>query len=168
MTLLDGRVHFYVLGQPSPQAGTKTVPVRSPSGGTVYRKISEGGAGLASWRQEVAQAARARAEECGCLDGPLSLDVVFRFSMPASRPRWAKVQGVVPKDTAPDLDKLLRAVGDSLKAGGLVRDDARIASITATKVEVWEQWTGASITLRRIDARYFQLASERHPRRELL
>ena len=66
--------------------------------------------------------------------------------MPKSRPAAARRRGWAHKTTAPDLDKLLRAVGDSLQAGGLIADDAAIASITATKIET-TSWTGAVVTI---------------------
>lgn len=41
-------------------------------------------------------------------------------------------------------------IGDSLKAGGLITDDARIVAIIATKLEV-VGWTGATIELWRAE-----------------
>ena len=66
--------------------------------------------------------------------------------MPKSRPKKVRERGYAPKTTAPDLDKLVRAVCDALQAGGLITSDARIATLTARKREV-VGWTGATITL---------------------
>lgn len=148
-------VVFEVFGNPSPQAGTKTVPTRLKDGRTVYRKITEGGVDLKSWRQEVSTKAHEQAETVGMLTGPLMLEIRFRFQMPASRPQWGKSQGAMLKVTAPDTDKLVRAIGDSLKAGGLIKDDALIAIVKVSKVEVWEAWTGAAIRLSVLDQRTF-------------
>jgi Holliday junction resolvase RusA-like endonuclease len=46
----------------------------------------------------------------------------------------------------PDLDKLIRTVGDALKVGGLIADDARICRLTADKRDV-VGWTGATIAI---------------------
>lgn len=83
------------------------------------------------------------------MDGPLSLDVVFRAPMPASRSKAIRAAGRWWKPTAPDLDKLVRSVGDSLTASGLIKDDARIVALRAMKWEV-DGWTGATITVREI------------------
>lgn len=48
----------------------------------------------------------------------------------------------------PDLDKLVRAVGDALTDAGAFIDDSRIVMITATKA--YEGESGARITLERI------------------
>ena len=51
--------------------------------------------------------------------------------MPASAKKSERLTGWRPKISAPDLDKLVRSVGDSLKEGGLIKDDARFAYIIA-------------------------------------
>lgn len=150
-------VTFRVVGEPSPQAGTKTVPIRIKGGRTIYRKITEGGTGLAPWRQAIADDAAKVAEEHGCLTGPLTLSVLFRFQMPKSRGKALQLIGVGPKTGAPDLDKLYRAVGDSLKAGGLITDDKLIVDSHMRKVEVWQSWTGALITVGPAPASCWQL-----------
>jgi Holliday junction resolvase RusA-like endonuclease len=83
------------------------------------------------------------------MDGPLSLDVVFRAPMPASRSKAIRAAGRWWKPTAPDLDKLVRSVGDSLTASGLIKDDARIVALRAMKIEV-DGWTGATISVHEI------------------
>ena len=134
-------IEFFVYGVPQPQAGTRTVPT---AGGN--RQISTGGKDLSSWRQEVATTARViavnRREQ---LVGAVRLVVVFTFVMPASRPAWARRQGWCYRTTTPDLDKLTRAIGDSLKAGGLLRDDALIAVTHVAKIEQVKAPYGARI-----------------------
>lgn len=139
-------ITFVVHGVPAPQAGSRAVPTARGA-----RLISTGGAGLQAWRNDVAAAAAVQAEEHGMLDGPMKVTVWFRFPMPKSRPKWKRATHGQWKTTAPDTDKLLRSLGDSLKAGGLIADDALIASWTACKVEVWEQWTGADITINTLE-----------------
>ena len=78
------------------------------------------------------------------LDCPLWLIVTFRFPMPSSRSKALRLLGKAPKGTTPDLDKLLRSLGDGLAAGGLIANDSRIARVWADKIEV-VGWTGASV-----------------------
>jgi crossover junction endodeoxyribonuclease RusA len=129
-------VRFEVVGLPVQQGSKKHV------GNGV---MVEAAKGHKAWRAEVADAARDVADGRP-FDGPLALTVHFRFPMPASRKAAVRRAGYGPKSTAPDLDKLIRAVGDSLQAGGLVADDARFCEITATKTEV-RGWTGVEITV---------------------
>lgn len=149
-------VLFVVYGDPSPQGGTKSVPINTKSGKRIYRKVTEGGVNLKSWRQEIAGAAEIQAQTHGCHDGPLRLEVEFRFAMPKSRPRWAILQKFLLRISAPDLDKLVRAVGDSLTAGGLIVDDRLICQCKSSKVEVFEGWTGVAIRVTPLDQRTFR------------
>jgi len=129
-------VSFEVVGLPV-QQGSK----RHVGNGVMV----EAAKGHKAWRTDVADAAR----DCAPaqpLDGPLALTVHFRFPMPASRKADVRRAGRGPKTTAPDLDKLIRAVGDALEAGGLVANDARFCEITATKAEV-RGWTGVEVTV---------------------
>lgn len=147
-------VTFCVIGTPAPQ-GSKTAFVAQSKSGKPRAIVTEGkgaGAGAhARWRTDVSLAAAAEAIELGrALDGPLGLDVQFRFRMPTSRPKSVRTIGTCLKMSAPDLDKLVRAIGDALQAGGLIADDARVCDMRATKVEVADQWTGVRIQLREL------------------
>lgn len=147
-------VTFTVIGTPAPQ-GSKTAFVSQAKGGKPRAIVTEGkGAGAAAhsrWRSDVALAAASEAIELGrALDGALGIDVQFRFRMPTSRPKAVRQHGSCPKTSAPDLDKLVRAVGDALQAGGLIADDARLCVMSTSKIEVADQWTGARIELREL------------------
>lgn len=154
-TLLARRtVTFRVLGDPASQAGMKSVPIRGKGGQPVltkdgrpmFRKVTEGSKNLKTWRQEVSEAAeRAAADVGGCLTSPVEVWMEWRFPMPASRPKWARVLRFIPKTTKPDGDKLQRAVFDSLKTGGLIADDAGVTNWHGAKIEVHEDWTGVTI-----------------------
>lgn len=133
-------VTFDVIGIPKPQGSMKAFAV----GGRARVKPS-GGADFAAWRNAVADAARKVAGDTP-MEGPLKLTVTFQFPMPASRPKAMRANGVGWKTTAPDLDKLVRTIGDALTASGLIRDDALIAELSAIKAEV-TSWTGATITV---------------------
>lgn len=148
-------IEFRVFGIPAPQSGTRIVPTKAGP-----RGVSTGGRDLLPWRQAVASAAAVAMARHGVLDGPLNLDVEFRFPMPKSRPKYIRLRGFIPKATTPDVDKLLRALGDSLQAGGLVHSDAQLADVRARKVEVWEDWTGALI---RVGPVAWPSPQSRHP-----
>jgi len=137
----DLLAEFEVIGLPAAQGSKRHV------GNGVMVEMAKG---HKPWRAAVAAAARdvAPAEP---ITGPLILEVDFRFAMPKSRPAAVRHRGWGPKTTAPDLDKLVRSVGDALTAGGLIRDDALICMVAASKTEV-DGWTGATIRLRRWEA----------------
>lgn len=141
MTVL---VEFEVVGIPKPQGSMKAFKV-----GNAIRTQPSGGASFAAWRNAVAQAARdiiGHDDVSAPYDGPLGLSVEFRFPMPVGRPKRDRVNGLCWKTTAPDVDKLIRTIGDALTAAGLIRDDARIVALEARKIET-TGWTGAVITL---------------------
>lgn len=137
-------IAFTVHGVPVPQAGMRSVQTAKGA-----RSISTGGVGLRSWRDDVARAAAAAMHDhnlTDAIDGPLRLTVTFRFPMPKSRRKADRDAGWCWKTTTPDADKLLRAIGDSLKAGGLVRDDSLFVDTHTTKIET-TGWTGAEINV---------------------
>jgi Holliday junction resolvase RusA-like endonuclease len=142
-------ITFEIIGLPTPQ-GSKT---KMPNGAMLDGgKTRDARQRHKDWRTTVAQTARdvARTTDGTPLDGPLYLAVTFRFPMPASRPKALRAAGEGWKTSSPDLDKLIRALGDGLQAGGLIRDDARFVTIEASKVEV-DSWTGAYVWIETID-----------------
>jgi crossover junction endodeoxyribonuclease RusA len=141
---MNGPIKLIIPGLPAPQ-GSKT---RMPNGALVESSSATGRAKFNDWRTAVAVAAWHAYDEHGCIDWPaVSLEVLFRFQMPKSRPATARQAGSLWKVSTPDLDKLVRALGDGLVRGGLLPDDNRICWITARKVEVHNSWTGASVTI---------------------
>lgn len=74
------------------------------------------------------------------LTGPVAVDVVFHLPRPKHHYRTGRFAGtlraVAPRlmQTGPDLDKLVRAVGDALTAACVVLDDRQIYKIHASKV----------------------------------
>jgi Holliday junction resolvase RusA-like endonuclease len=138
------KVTLTIVGDPKPQ-GSKTA--FNAKNGQARTKES-GGIGFAAWRNAVAEAAvRARFDLGVTLDGPLRLDVAFRFRMPKTRPAAVRRASEALKTTAPDLSKLVRALEDGLQAGGLITDDARICHLVCTKTEVLDGWVGAQVTI---------------------
>jgi len=116
-------------------------------------RMIEAANGHREWRNAVAHAARDIATRTpgAPLDGPLCLSVRFRFPMPSSRPKRVRDAGEQWKVSAPDLDKLIRSIGDALTASGLICDDARIGMVIASKVET-TSWAGAVLQLYPLEA----------------
>lgn len=133
---------FVVHGIPAPQGSKKAFV----AAGRAMLKESNSDA-HALWRNQVSLAAQDA--HCGRppLTGPLELGIQFRFPMPKSRPRSVRNLGMAWKSTMPDADKLVRAVGDALTAAAVIADDALVALLIVSKVEVWEMWTGADISV---------------------
>jgi Holliday junction resolvase RusA-like endonuclease len=77
------------------------------------------------------------------LDEPVELIVNFYMLKPAS------VKRSLPT-VAPDLDKLIRSVGDALAIGGVYADDSRIVRISARKLYAQGIKPGATIEIRAI------------------
>lgn len=134
-------IEFIVIGSPVPQAGMRAVSTAQG-----VRQITTGGTGLKDWRSAVAEAARNAAGDNAPIGHAVQVTVEFRFPMPKSRSKAQRLLGIIPRATKPDLDKLQRAVGDALTAGGLIQDDNLITSWHASKWEV-VGWTGCSIEI---------------------
>ena len=118
-------IHVFIPGTPVPQGSVdvfrgRIVGVKAP---------------LKEWRDSIRAATLAK-HQGEPIDGPISVSLVFQLRRP-QRPRWP-----LPA-VKPDLDKLTRAVFDSLSTTkhrktkavipGVIVDDARIVSFTAAK-----------------------------------
>jgi Holliday junction resolvase RusA-like endonuclease len=77
------------------------------------------------------------------LDEPVELIVNFYMLKPAS------VKRSLPS-VAPDLDKLIRSVGDALAIAGVYTDDSRIVRISARKLYATGIEPGATISVKTI------------------
>lgn len=112
-------IHVFIPGTPVPQGSV-----------SVYRgRIVGVKPELRRWRNAI-RAALLDKHQGEPLDGPLAVALVFQLK-PPQRPRWP-----LPA-VKPDLDKLTRAAFDSMSTTktqrGVITDDARIVSFTATK-----------------------------------
>lgn len=122
-------IHLEVVGIPQPQGNhtgynagghIKIVEGRTPKARRAFK----------DWREAVATAARdyVEAHPMSPLAEPVRVDMAFRFPTVKSDPYRHH------HTTKPDLDKLTRAVLDSLKFGGLLKDDSLVASLCASKL----------------------------------
>jgi crossover junction endodeoxyribonuclease RusA len=129
------RVAFTVHGEPAPQ-GSKTTG-RTKAGANYVR---EDNPATGPWRIAVAYAATLAMRELDLepLAGPLELDVAFVFGRPRSHFGTGRNAGRLKPsapmfcDKRPDLDKLVRAIGDAL-TGIAVVDDAAFVQLVARK-----------------------------------
>jgi crossover junction endodeoxyribonuclease RusA len=115
-------MYVRVMGLPQ-QQGSK-----NPWGGEANKK-------LAPWRGHVTQTVGERWGDAPLLTGPVKLNVVFVFPRPKAHYRTngsLKPNAPEYKTSAPDLDKLQRAIGDAL-TGTAFRDDAQVAVWEVTK-----------------------------------
>lgn len=111
-------LHVRVHGDPVGQGNLRHLGAGRPA-------VHQNRKTLIPWRERIIAATRAAMPGWGVrqpLDGPLSLSAVFWM------PRGKTVKRDEPT-VPPDLDHLLRALGDSLKFAGAIADDARITRL---------------------------------------
>ena len=123
---------FWVSGVPAPQGSKRYVG---------NGRMIEQSVGVKPWREAVHhRVLQERAKVGRFEDGPLYLGLVLH--LPHGKQREASPW------KRRDLDKLVRAVGDSLTSGGLILDDSRFTELHAHKI--WAAGdTGVHITIRR-------------------
>jgi Holliday junction resolvase RusA-like endonuclease len=88
---------------------------------------------LKPWRAQIQDAIEDEMAMIGMaapLDEPVKVEVTFTMKKPMSAPKRRRIFPV----SAPDVDKLLRAVLDALTASGVIRDDSRVVETVARKV----------------------------------
>ena len=131
-------VGFTVYGRPQPRGSKKAFPIKRASG-KLGVAMADSNPKSKDWMQEVRSAAAK--ESTDVLTGPVTLEVTFYFRRPASHfgtgKNGHKVKESAPREhtQTPDLDKLVRAIGDGI-TGVLIHDDKQIVALIATK-----KWT---------------------------
>lgn len=110
---------------------------------------------LKPWRAEVAGTVAQAMTDTGwtTLDGPIEVELTFFHHRPAGHYGTGRNAGILKpsapywKATAPDVDKLTRAILDALTDSRAIRDDARVARLVVE--DLWANAaTGARITVR--------------------
>jgi len=128
-------IEFRVWGVPAPQGS------KNQFGGEANPRTKP-------WRENISVDAANAMMGRELFTGPVMAYVQFRFPRPASHygsgknKNKLKASAPVYRDGTPDLDKLLRAVGDAI-TGFVVRDDRQVVCWVATKV--WGGTPGATI-----------------------
>lgn len=128
---------FFVHGRPAAQGSKRHV-----GGG----RMIEASRFVGPWRQAVTSAALeiVMAERWQKQSGPVEAEFVFHIARPASVKESDRPLPVKP----PDLDKLVRAVCDSLTDAGVWEDDGQVVKLVASKVYVPPGEDGCDITVR--------------------
>lgn len=127
---------FTVHGKPVAQGSTRAFVVK---GRPIITSTAKG---LKSWRTLVSLTLQERIQEIGLegrlpLEGPVFVSMRFRIPRPKSEPKNRRTW----PDRRPDLDKLVRAVLDSL-SGVAFSDDGQVVSIFAE-----EDWGLSGVTV---------------------
>lgn len=134
---------LFVPGTPRPQ-GSK----RQGRNGAMY----EASRYIKAWREAISTVAWTEMNRAGAgrIDGAVELTVVFQFSRPKSHYTSKGLRPGAPQfvTSTPDLDKLMRAVGDGLVDGGVLRDDSLIVVEHLSKV--YAKQAGARISVLQI------------------
>jgi crossover junction endodeoxyribonuclease RusA len=118
-------MEFFVPGVPVAQGSKRHV-----GKGIMVEQLKN----LGPWREAVINAA-----------------LTFRFPRPkhhfgtGRNAEKLKLSAPIYKESAPDLDKLVRAVGDALTQAGVLRDDALIVALAAAKV--YDEHPGAKVVI---------------------
>jgi Holliday junction resolvase RusA-like endonuclease len=113
-----------VLGIPVPQGSTRAFVPK----GWKRAIITGDNPKTKTWRQAIVEAAIPELAGRAPLEGPVELRVRFYMPRPKSAPRR-----VIHATKIPDLDKLVRAIGDALTTCGAWRDDAQVVELRAWK-----------------------------------
>jgi len=121
-TLEGMELTFDVLGRPAPQGSKKSIG---------NNRFIESSKYLPAWRSAVKIAAQSAVNVHGWerLSGPCELEVMFYLERPKTVSTAKRPQATVP----PDLDKLIRGVGDSL-TGVAYDDDSQVIRMLAWKM----------------------------------
>jgi crossover junction endodeoxyribonuclease RusA len=124
---------FDVIGRPSPQGSKKSIG---------NNRFVESSKFLPAWRRDVKEAAENAVTVNGwtSVSGPVELEVMFYLDRPSSVSTVKRPYPIVP----PDLDKLIRGVGDAL-TGVVYEDDSQVIRVLAWKVYADTRVPGAFI-----------------------
>ena len=140
-------ITFQVLGSPVPQGSVRAFG---------SRVIANNHQVLGSWRSDVAAAAERHKPEGWDITAPVALGCEFVFprlypiTAQAKTQRSSSLSAPLHHVKAPDLDKLTRAIGDSIVdavAQILLKNDSQIVSIYANKRYANDDFLGAIITV---------------------
>ena len=115
-----------VCGLPGAQGSKRFVGISKAGRGILIESSKK----VAPWREAVKWAAL-QPWPHHCITGPVYVGITFTLPRPKSAPK----SRIYP-DGAPDLDKLCRAVFDSLTQAGAIEDDSRVVRSSLKKLYV--------------------------------
>jgi Holliday junction resolvase RusA-like endonuclease len=151
MTLEDvmNTAELSVIGTPVPQ-GSKRAFNHSKTGRVV---MVDDNPALAYWRAVVDAVARKAWAGAPALDGAVRVSLTFYLRRPKAHYGTGRNAGILKPNAPavvtvkPDVDKLTRAVFDSLTTAGVWTDDCRAWDLTAAKLYADPRPPGVSIKL---------------------
>jgi Holliday junction resolvase RusA-like endonuclease len=135
---------FTVVGTPAPQGSKRARAIYAGRGQDrqFTGKIAqvESSTKVAPWREAVKTAAYQARDGQPPLDGAVLVTVSFYLARPRSHYRTGRNAHLLRDNapawpaTKPDIDKLLRSTLDGLGEAGIFTDDARVASVSMSKI----------------------------------
>jgi Holliday junction resolvase RusA-like endonuclease len=140
---------FYVTGTPVPQ-GSKTSFRHSKTGAVV---MVDANPALKAWRATVDATARREWSGRPALDGGVTASLLFYMPRPKGHYGTGRNAGILKPSAPtlmtvkPDVDKLSRAVLDSLSTAGIWTDDCRAWGLAAWKHYADGRPAGVLVTL---------------------
>lgn len=141
---MNHSISFFTEGDPIPEGSHKYVGYRNGKPTIVHDNLR-----LAGWRMIIERDARNAAHAAGWdpqHDGPVTVEAHFYLPRP-KRPKFPNYPA-----TKPDLDKLIRAVGDALAGhNGVLSEDSRIVTWITTKEFADDKEPGVHITVTALD-----------------
>jgi len=157
-------LHFWVPGNPRSQGSGRVLKNRNTGEPIMVMTTPQ----LRAWRKEIGiEAKRAAARlknplQWHDVDEPVVLGVCFVFRK--LKARRVRKLGDVFCHVKPDLDKLIRAVGDALEQAHVVVNDSRICALFPPPMKVYRQEPGVAIHLSRLDERRSAWLLKQHER----
>jgi len=145
VTVTSEALEFFVVGLPIAQGSKKSYG----NGVWAESNIKE----LRPWRMAVATDAHAAAGHFQFF-GAVVVALDFQFKRPLSHYGTGRNEGQLKdssptyKTSAPDIDKLCRAVLDGLAQCGVLRNDAQVVSLMAKKV--YDNPQGVKVVIRHV------------------
>lgn len=133
-------IYFVVKGTPVGQGSMKAFPRKVGRGVIVTHNSSK----LKPWRDQISWAAKEamKSFKVSLIERPRAVHVDVKFYF--ERPKSQKADRTY-KTTAPDLDKLERALLDSM-SGIVYRDDAQVARVWKFKLWAKQDWMSVRVT----------------------
>jgi len=125
---------LFVPGVPQTQGGMRQVPTVRGN-----RQISTGSKDLGSWRAAITELTgwRMNLQRWQPItEAPVRVELEFFLPMPKSARASLRTLGVAYHTARKDIDKLERAVLDSLTRAGVYGDDSQVAVLVASKYQV--------------------------------
>lgn len=127
---MNRSISFVIPGIPAPQGSKRHV------GNGILVESSQR---LRPWRAIAIATIQQKADELKCNQITTAVKVYATFKFPYLKSHYNS-KGILrdrsvlaPKTSAPDLDKLLRALFDALTESGIIRDDALIVEVACWK-----------------------------------